>query len=122
MRFRLRRARGGSTTAQRVAALRAGLDGLGHVVNGPTLVPIDLARDSVAERLAVAGQSDKRPTLFICEGLLVYLGLTDIAELLSGLASRATEDSELAASLAVHPFGMQSEAVVKVVNTARGRS
>jgi methyltransferase (TIGR00027 family) len=213
MRFRLRRARGGSTTAQRVAALRAGfdrpvtpngdpdaqrrlargmkaggatklrehllartsffdravlealrrgvdqvvivgagyddralrfrtpgvrffeldrrdtqedkerrLDGLGHVVNGPTLVPIDLARDSVAERLAVAGQSDKRPTLFICEGLLVYLGLTDIAELLSGLASRATEDSELAASLAVHPFGMPSEAVVRVVNTARGRS
>jgi methyltransferase (TIGR00027 family) len=101
---------------------RRRLDGLGHVLNGPTLVPVDLERDSVAELLAVAGQSERRSTLFICEGLLVYLELSDIAELLTGLASRATEDSELAASLAVHPFGMQSEAVVKVVNTARGRS
>jgi O-methyltransferase involved in polyketide biosynthesis len=71
--------------------------------------------------LAVAGHSDSRATLFICEGLLVYLGLNDIGELLGGLASRAADGSELAVSLAVHPFGMSSEALLTAVNSARGR-
>lgn len=101
---------------------RRRLESLGRVLNGPTLVPVDFERDPVGGLLGVAGQSAERPTLFLCEGLLVYLGLTDIAELLSGLASRASEGSELAASLAVHPFGMHSEALVSAVNSARGRS
>jgi methyltransferase (TIGR00027 family) len=101
---------------------RRRLESLGPVLNGPTLVPADFERDPVSALLAVAGQSAERPTLFVCEGLLVYLNLTEIAELLSGLASRADGASELAASLAVHPFGMQSEALVSAVNAARGRS
>ena len=90
--------------------------------DGPVLVPVDFVRDDVAELLDAAGHSAERPTLFVCEGLLVYLELADIAELLGGLASRASEGSELAASLAVHPFGMQSEALLAAVNAARGRS
>ena len=101
---------------------RRRLESLGDVLNGPTLVPVDFERDSVFERLAIAGQSDRMPTLFVCEGLLVYLGVSDIAELLDGLASRASGGSELVASLAVHPFGMSSEALVNAVNSARGRS
>jgi methyltransferase (TIGR00027 family) len=98
---------------------RRRLRGIAH---GPTLVPVDFESDPVGGMLAVAGQSDSRPTLFICEGLLVYLNLNVIADLLRGLASRAADGSELAASLAVHPFGMSSEALVTAVNTARGRS
>src|SRR5204862_1102321 len=92
------------------------------VVNGPTLVPVDFEHDPVGAMLGVAGQSDSRPSLFICEGLLVYLSLNDIAELLRGLASRAADGSELAASLAVHPFGVSSQALVTAVNSARRRS
>jgi methyltransferase (TIGR00027 family) len=94
---------------------------LRFVSNGPTLVPVDFEQDPVAAMLAVAGHSDSRATLFICEGLLVYLGLNDIGELLGGLASRAADGSELAVSLAVHPFGMSSEALLTAVNSARGR-
>lgn len=86
---------------------------------GPVLVAADLEQDSVAERLAIAGQTKRRPTLFICEGLLVYLSLGDISRLLSELASRAAGGSTLAASLAVHPFGMPSDVVVDAANMAR---
>ena len=41
-------------------------------------------------------------------------------ELLSGLAARSAEGSVLAASLAVHPFGLPSDAVVDAANVARG--
>jgi methyltransferase (TIGR00027 family) len=101
---------------------RRRLDSLGKVAGAPTLVPVDFAQGHVDSTLAVAGQSAEEPTLFVCEGLLVYLGLAEISELLSALASRACEGSELAASLAVHPFGMQSDALLTAVNTARGRS
>jgi methyltransferase (TIGR00027 family) len=101
---------------------RRRLDSLGDIARAPTLVPVDFERDSVFELLAIAGQSDKLPTLFLCEGLLVYLRVSDIAALLGGLAARASEGSELAVSLAVHPFGMSSEALVRAINSARGRS
>lgn len=96
------------------------LEAIGVDAGRPTLVPVDFAQDSVPARLAVAGHADRRPTLFICEGVLVYLGLTEIVELLSGLAARSAEGSVLAASLAVHPFGIPSDSVVDAANVARG--
>jgi methyltransferase (TIGR00027 family) len=101
---------------------RRRLASLGNVGSGPALVAVDFGQGDVDSVLAVAGQSAERPTLFVCEGLLVYRGLAEISELLSALAARAGEGSQLAASLAVHPFGMQSEALLTAVNVARGRS
>jgi methyltransferase (TIGR00027 family) len=87
---------------------------------GPTFVPVDLANDSVADALSAAQQSDARPTLFICEGLLVYLEPAAIVSMLSALAGRAAAGSELAASLAVHSPEYRSEAVLARANEARG--
>lgn len=85
----------------------------------PALVPVDLERDSIAAALAEAGHSETRPTLFICEGLLVYLGAEKITELLAGLAARAAPESELAASLATHEPGLPTHAVLEFANAAR---
>ncbi|HEX6461262.1 MAG TPA: SAM-dependent methyltransferase [Thermoleophilaceae bacterium] len=87
---------------------------------GPAFAPVDLVRESVAGALAAAGHSDARPTLFICEGVLVYLEPPDIVRMLAELASRAGDGSELAVSLAIHAPEYPTEAVLRVVNEARG--
>lgn len=87
---------------------------------GPTFVAADFARDSVAGALAGGGHDAARPTLFICEGLVIYLESAEIVELLRSLASRSAPESELAISLAVHSDGKPSAAVVSAANAARG--
>lgn len=62
-------------------------------------VPIDLADGDVDARLAAAGHDRTRPSLFVCEGLLLYLDEPVIARLFGGLRARATDDSLLALSL-----------------------
>lgn len=84
-----------------------------------TLVPVDLEHDSPGASLALAGHSDARATLFICEGVLVYLEAEKIAELLSALAGRAAAGSELAVSLATHAPGLPTQAVLDAANAAR---
>src|SRR5256885_5334031 len=79
------------------------LEAIGVDAGRPTLVPVDFAHDSVPARLAVAGHADRRPTLFICEGVLVYLGLTEIVEPLSGLAPPPARGSKPAARPAPPP-------------------
>src|SRR3954451_13224315 len=44
------------------------LQALGWASRGPTLIPAELGHDPVGGLLGVAGQSNPRPTLFICEG------------------------------------------------------
>ena len=85
----------------------------------PVLVPVDLEHDSIATSLAEAGHSAATPTLFICEGLLVYLEAEKITELLSGLSARAASGSELAASLATHAPELPTHAVLHAANAAR---
>lgn len=87
--------------------------------DGPTFVAADFTRDSVADALAGGGHDASRPTLFICEGLVIYLEANEIVELLAALRSCAAEGSELAISLAVHPEGVPSSAVVNAANVAR---
>jgi methyltransferase (TIGR00027 family) len=87
---------------------------------GPTFVAADFTHDSVADALAAAGHDTSAPTLFICEGLVIYLEASEIVELLAALRSRAADGSELAISLAVHPDGIPSAAVVRGANIARG--
>ena len=59
----------------------------------------------MAAVLAASGHDRAAATLFLCEGLLVYLDEPTLTGLLSGLASAAAPGSTLAASLAVHAQG-----------------
>ena len=85
---------------------------------GLTLLPVDFRFDDVAAALVAGGHDPGRPALFICEGLLVYLEQDAIVELLAGLPSGAGGTS-LAASLAIHPDGIDSEWVRERANAAR---
>ena len=81
--------------AARLAALRT-------AAAVPVLAAADFGRDDVAAVLAASGHEAGRPSLFLCEGLLVYLDLPVTTRLLRGLLARAAAGSTFAASLAVH--------------------
>lgn len=93
---------------------RAGLD-----TAGLTLAAADFRVDDAPAVLAASGQDAALATLFLCEGLLVYLDEAAIAALLAGLATRAAPGSTLAASLAVHRAGADSLAVTAAANARR---
>jgi methyltransferase (TIGR00027 family) len=93
---------------------RAGLD-----TAGLTLAAADFRVDDVPAVLAASGQDAAQATLFLCEGLLVYLDEAAIVALLAGLATRAAPGSTLAASLAVHRPGADSLAVTAAANARR---
>ena len=105
-----------SDKARRLRALRAVKPGSG----GPTLAPADFRNDDVAGVLEASGHDAGRPTLFLCEGLLVYLDQPTCVRLLGGLRARAAAGSELAASLATHREGLDSGWVAAVANSRRG--
>jgi methyltransferase (TIGR00027 family) len=86
---------------------------------GPVLVQADFSRDDVDALLDAAGHDASQPTLFICEGLLVYLGYADCLRLLAVLATRAASGSELVVTLAVHADGLDTELVLTSANAAR---
>ena len=83
------------------------------------MVPTDFRLDDVAAKLALAGQNADEATLFICEGLLVYLSQQVGCRLLAGLRSRAVAGSVLAASLAIHRVGLDSKKVALAINARR---
>jgi methyltransferase (TIGR00027 family) len=89
----------------------------------PTLAPVDFRIDDVGTVLAEWGHAGDRPSLFIAEGLLVYLEPDTIVALLTGLRSRCTAATTatgaLVATLAVHPMGLGSPAVVAAANERR---
>jgi methyltransferase (TIGR00027 family) len=87
--------------------------------SGPTLAACDFASDSVADVLAACGHSADRPTLFLCEGLLVYLDLHACLRLLAEAASCAAPGSTLAASLAIHESPLPAAEVVAIANARR---
>ncbi len=84
-----------------------------------TLAAADFRTDDVAAVLGGCGHDVGRPSLFICEGVLVYLDQPTCARLLAGLRSRAAPGSRLAVSLAVHRQGVASEQVTAVANARR---
>jgi methyltransferase (TIGR00027 family) len=96
--------------AERLRAMRAA---------GPTLVPCDFQTESVADVLAASGHDPARPTLFLCEGLLVYLDRQACLRLLAGMASRAAAGSTLAASLATCDPTAPAAEVVATANAGR---
>ena len=97
---------------RRLRRMRADLDAL-------TLVPVDFRVNDAGAALDAVGHDAGRPTLFICEGLLVYLDRRTVHGLLAALRSRAGTGSTLAASLAVHRRGVDSAAVVAAANAGR---
>ena len=90
--------------------------------SGLTLLAADFRDGDVAGVLARSSHHPGRPSLFLGEGLLVYLDQQTTIELLAGLHSRAAAGSLLAVSLAVHPDGLDSASVVARANARRSNA
>ena len=86
---------------------------------GPVLVAADFRVDALPDVLAAAGHDRAAATLFLCEGLLVYLDEPATVGLLGGAREVAGPGSVLAASLAVHADGLDSALVLEVANARR---
>jgi O-methyltransferase involved in polyketide biosynthesis len=84
-----------------------------------TFVAVDLAADDLGSALAAAGHTPSLATLFITEGLLVYLDAEVIVRLLGALRVRAAHGSRLVASLAIHREGIGSAQALAVANGRR---
>jgi methyltransferase (TIGR00027 family) len=95
------------------------LAGLGATEPGVMLVPVDFRTDDVGSVLDRAGHDAREPSLFVCEGLLVYLDKPTCAGLLAALAERAAPGSVLVASLATHADGHDSAEVARAANDRR---
>ncbi len=94
------------------------LDGIG-AGQAVVLAAVDFRDGDVASVLASCGHDSNRQTLFVCEGLLIYLDEQTCRSLLTGLASRAAPGSRLAVSLSVHADGFDSAQVVATANARR---
>jgi methyltransferase (TIGR00027 family) len=79
----------------------------------------DFRCDDLDSVLARCGHDARSDSLFICEGVLVYLELPSIVGLLASLRARSGPDSTLAASLAVHSPGVVSKDVAVAANARR---
>ena len=97
---------------RRLKAIQARTEGLVHVA-------ADFRRDAVSSALASVGHDALSASLFICEGLLVYLDQATIVTLLGSLRACAAPGSTLAASLAVHDYDVASDKVLAVANARR---
>jgi methyltransferase (TIGR00027 family) len=105
------------TQADKAARLRA----VG-AADAVTLAGADFRTDDAGSALASAGHDAAKPSLFICEGLLVYLDRGTCHRLLSALSARAAGTGVLAASLSTHADGFDSAEVVAAANRSRGRT
>jgi methyltransferase (TIGR00027 family) len=98
--------------AARLAALGAG-------PAGPLLVSCDFESGDVAAALRAHGHRAAEATLFLCEGLLVYLGRDTCDRLLASLAAAAGPGSTLAATLATYDSDQPVAVVVADANSRR---
>jgi methyltransferase (TIGR00027 family) len=104
-----------ATQADKARRLRVIKPGTG----APVLAPADFRHGDVAGILAACGHDANQPTLFLCEGLLVYLDRPTCVRLLTALRARAATGSVLAASLATHGEDLDSGQVLAVANARR---
>jgi methyltransferase (TIGR00027 family) len=86
---------------------------------GPVLASADFRHDDVTAVLQACGHAADQPTLFLCEGLLVYLDRPACVRLLRAARASAAEGSQLAASLATHREGADSARVAAIANSRR---
>jgi methyltransferase (TIGR00027 family) len=95
------------------------LRNMGVDMRGLTLIPADFLHDDSAGLLHAHGHIASRPTLFVCEGLLVYLDRQAVLRLLGGLRSVAAPRSTLAASLALLRAEANPNGVAAAANASR---
>jgi methyltransferase (TIGR00027 family) len=100
-------------------APEATVDGITVISAGLTLAEADFRSDNVVGVLHRAGHEASRPTLFLCEGLLVYLDRDTCQALLTALARRAAAGSVLVVSMATHADGLDSGEVARAANLRR---
>lgn len=98
---------------------RLRLERMGAVTDDLVLASADFRHVKAADVLADHGHDPSRSSVFICEGLLVYLDQPATIDLLGGLRSRADAESTLLASLAVHAEGLDSAVVAQRANESR---
>jgi methyltransferase (TIGR00027 family) len=89
------------------------------VVSDVALATADFRDHDIRAVLARAGHDDSQASLFVAEGLLVYLDQRICERLLGGLAHCAAPGSSLVASLATHADGYDSAEVAMLANTRR---
>jgi len=92
---------------------------IGANVDALVLIPADFRHDDAAKLLRDSGYRASQPTLFVCEGLLIYLDQGAVARLLGGLRSIASPRSTLVASLALRRTGVDPGRVLESANTRR---
>ncbi len=83
------------------------------------LVSADFRCDDVPSVLAKGGHKAESPSLFVCEGVIVYLDRKTVATLLAALRTCADKESVLAASLATHRPDIASDKVIALANARR---
>jgi methyltransferase (TIGR00027 family) len=98
--------------ASRLRRMRASTDDL-------VLASADFRTDDVAAVLSACGHEAARLSLFLCEGLLVYLDDETGSCLLTRLRVQASPGSTLAASLATHRADVSSARAVEFANARR---
>jgi methyltransferase (TIGR00027 family) len=104
-----------STQRDKIRRLRT----MGAETENLVLVSADFRCDDVPGALAKGGHDARSPSLFICEGVLVYLDQQTLTTLLASLRACAALKSTLAASLATHSPDVESENVIAVANARR---
>jgi len=84
---------------------RRRVENLGVPLDHVTFASIDLMRDRIGDVLAAAGHDPDQRSLFLCEGLLLYLTAPVVESLLRDLRSRSAPGSRLAVSTREDPPG-----------------
>jgi methyltransferase (TIGR00027 family) len=74
---------------------RRRMEGLGVPLDHVRFVPIDLMTERVEHVLPAAGYRPAEASLFLCEGLLLYLSMAAVSALLAGLRLLAAQGSRL---------------------------
>ena len=108
-----------ATQADKAARLAALGAGPAAGAPDPVLVSCDFESGDVAAALRAHGYRAAGATLFLCEGLLVYLGRDTCDQLLASLAAVAGPGSTLAVTLATYNSGEPSAVVVADANSRR---
>jgi methyltransferase (TIGR00027 family) len=78
---------------------RRRVEDLGVPLDDVTFVSIDLMEERLGDVLARAGHDPDQRSLFLCEGLLLYLSTPVVESLLGDLRARAAPASRLAVSI-----------------------
>jgi methyltransferase (TIGR00027 family) len=76
-------------------AKRAQVAALGQKAREVRFVPVDFHRDRLGDALAAAGHDPARPTVWIWEGVVMYLTPAAVEETLAALAARSAPGSRV---------------------------